>query len=264
MNCNFYMKKVVIIGSGNLAEALARAVAGSDLELVQVFARNAGRARIVAEQASTAWSTQPERLARADIYLISVSDRAVAEVAETLPIPPTAVVAHTAGSVPIDALPAKFAGRAVFYPLQTFTRGREVDFREIPLFLETATEELRPRMEAFARKLSDTVLWADSERRAKIHLAGVFACNFANHMYAAGEGIVRDAGLDFEVLKPLIRETAAKALDASSPARVQTGPAVRNDLETRARHEGMLAGNALLKSIYSTISQSIWEISKKI
>lgn len=258
------MKKVVIVGSGNLAEALARAVAGSDLELVQLFARNAERGAFVARLAGTAWTDRPEQLARADIYLLAVSDRAVAEVAAALPIPPTAVVAHTAGSVPLDALPAKFAGRAVFYPLQTFTRGREVDFRQIPIFLETATEELRPRMEAFAHKLSDTVLYADSERRAKVHLAGVFACNFVNHMYAAGEGIVRSAGLDFEVLKPLIRETAAKALDADSPARVQTGPAVRNDLATQARHEEMLREDALLKSIYSSISQSIWEISKKI
>lgn len=258
------MKRVVIIGSGNLAEALARAVAQSDLELVQIFARNAERARIISEIASTDWATHPKMLAEADVYLIAVSDKAVEHVAATLPIPAKAVVAHTAGSVPLDALPAKFAERAVFYPLQTFTKGRAVDFGEIPVFLETSTEELRARMEEFAGHLTRKVIYADSARRAQVHMAGVFACNFANHMYAVGERIVRNAGLDFEVLKPLIAETAAKALAAASPVDVQTGPAVRNDFATKARHGDLLAFDLRLKNIYSAISQSIWETSKKI
>ena len=262
---NSELKKTVIIGSGNLAEALARAVAKSELELVQIFARNAERARIVAELAATGWETRPEMLRKdADIYLIAVSDRAVAEVAATLPIPEEAAVAHTAGSVPVTAIPERFARRAVFYPMQTFTRGREADFSVIPVFLEAPSPELRPELEAFARKLSGTVIWADSAQRCKVHLAAVFACNFANHMYAVGERIVRGAGLDFDVLKPLIAETAAKACDARSPLDVQTGPAVRNDFATKARHGDLLAFDLRLKNIYSTISQSIWETSKKI
>lgn len=259
------MKRVVIIGSGNLAEALARAVAGSELELVQIYGRNPERARIVAELAATDWATQPERLYReADIYLIAVSDKAVEQVATSLPIPVGAAVAHTAGSVPLEAIPARFAHRAVFYPMQTFTRGREVDFSTIPIFLETPATAFRGELEAFARQLSRTVIWADSAQRAKVHLAAVFACNFANHMYAVGERIVRSAGLDFEVLKPLVAETAAKACDARSPLDVQTGPAVRNDTATEARHTELLADELQLKNIYSTISQSIWETSKKI
>ena len=95
-------------------------------------------------------------------------------------------------------------------------------------------------------------------------LAAVFACNFVNHMYAVGEGIVRSAGLPFDVLKPLLAETAAKALDAASPADVQTGPAVRNDLHTMARHRALLAADPRLENIYSIISNNIWETSKKI
>ena len=262
---NYELNKVVIIGSGNLAEALARAVAKSGLELVQIFARNAERARIIAELTATDWATHPGMLAQdADIYLIAVSDKAVEHVAATLPIPEGAAVAHTAGSVPLAAIPEKFAHRAVFYPMQTFTKGREVDFSVIPVFLETPSAELRPELEAFARQLSGTVIWATSEQRAKVHLAAVFACNFANHMYAVGERIVRDAGIDFDVLKPLIAETAAKACDARSPLDVQTGPAVRNDFATKARHGDLLSFDLRLKNIYSTISQSIWETSKKI
>ena len=108
------------------------------------------------------------------------------------------------------------------------------------------------------------MVWADSACRAKVHLAAVFACNFVNHMYAVGEGIVRSAGLPFDVLKPLLAETAAKALDAASPADVQTGPAVRNDTGTRARHCALLDDDLQLKNIYSIISNSIWETSKKI
>ena len=259
------MKRVVLIGSGNLAEALARAVAKSDLELVQIFARNPERARVVAELAATDWATHSEMLCQdADIYLIAVSDKAVEQVAATLPIPESAAVAHTAGSVPVTAIPARFARRAVFYPMQTFTKGREADFSVIPVFLEAPLPELRPELEAFARKLSGTVIWASSAQRCKVHLAAVFACNFANHMYAVGERIVRGAGLDFDVLKPLIAETAAKACDARSPLDVQTGPAVRNDFATKARHGDLLAFDLRLKNIYSTISQSIWETSKKI
>ena len=257
------IKRTVIIGSGNLAEALARAVTGSGAELVQVFARNAARGKTVAALAGTQWTADPAQLAGADIYLISVSDKAVAELAASLPLPAGAVVAHTAGSVPLEALPAKFR-RAVFYPLQTFTKGREADFSQIPVFLETDDPALRPALEAFARGLSQRVVWADSACRAKVHLAAVFACNFANHMYAVGERIVRSAGLPFEVLKPLIAETAAKVLDAASPADVQTGPAVRNDIPTKTRHCALLDDDLQLKNIYSIISNSIWETSKKI
>lgn len=136
------MDSIVIIGSGNVAESLARAIAGSGLRLVQVFARNAARAQEVAGLAGCGWATRPEELAEADLYLLAVSDRAVAEVAAALPIPERAVVAHTAGCVPLEALPAKFARRAVFYPLQTFTRGRRVGFADLPVFIEASTPAL--------------------------------------------------------------------------------------------------------------------------
>ena len=153
------MKQIAIIGSGNLAEALARAVAAADgLHLVQLFARNAARGGEVAALARTEWTDDPRRLARADLYLIAVSDRAVGEVAARLPIPDGAAVAHTAGSVPLAALPERFARRGVFYPMQTFTRGREVDFGEIPVFIEASSPALCDELEAFARRLSRTVI----------------------------------------------------------------------------------------------------------
>ena len=240
------IRSVVIIGSGNLAEALARAVAASPLGLRQVFGRNRDRVAAVAALSGTVGESDPSRLARADIYLIAVSDAAVAEVASSLPIDAAAVVAHTAGSVPVDALAR--------YPFQTFTKGREVDFSEIPILVETASPDLRGEVETFARCLSRTVLYADSALRGQVHLAGVFACNFANHLFELGADLRR----------PLIAETTAKALAAARPAAVQTGPAVRGDLPTQERHLRLLADDALLSDIYRLITQSIWETSRKI
>lgn len=257
------IRSAVVVGSGNLAEALAAAIARSDAELVQLFARNPRRGPEVARRAGTEWTADPAALARADIYLLAVSDRAVAELAAELPIPAGAAVAHTAGSVPLEALPAKFARRAVFYPLQTFTAGREVDFSRIPVFLEASAPELLAELEEFARLLTRTVLRAGSAERARIHLAGVFACNFANAMYAAGERMLREAGLGFEVLKPLVAETAAKACGAAHPSDVQTGPAVRGDRATQERHEELLRDDPLLRQTYEHISRYIWEISRK-
>ena len=259
------LKSAVIIGSGNLAEALARAIAASDLELRQLYARNEARGRAIAALTGTETASRPEELCTtADLYLIAVSDSAVGEVARTLPIPSGAVVAHTAGSVSLEALPEQYSRRAVFYPMQTFTKGRAVDFRAIPIFVEAADAALQADVEAFARHLSQTVLQADSARRAKVHLAAVFACNFANHMYALGERIVRSAGLDFDILKPLVAETAAKACDATSPADVQTGPAARHDATTIERHAALLADDPELLELYQQISKNIWETSRKI
>lgn len=257
------LKRVVIVGSGNVAEALARALPASGAELCQVFARNRERGPHVAALGGTTWTADPDRLAEADLYLIAVSDRAVGEVAASLRLPDGAVAAHTAGSVPLDALEA-FPRRAVIYPLQTFTAGRAVDFARVPLFLEASDKGTYQAVERFARRLSSQLYPADSKRRGILHLAGVLACNFVNALYAAGERTLAREGLPFEALRPLIAETAAKALAAPSPAAVQTGPAVRGDLPTLERHRALLAEEPLLLEIYNLMSRYIWETSRKI
>lgn len=257
------LKRVVIVGSGNVAEALARALPASGAELCQVFARNRERGPRVAALGGTTWTADPDRLAEADLYLIAVSDRAVGEVAASLRLPDGAVAAHTAGSVPLDTLEA-FPRRAVIYPLQTFTAGRAVDFARVPLFLEASDKGTYQAVERFARRLSSQLYPADSKRRGILHLAGVLACNFVNALYAAGERTLAREGLPFEALRPLIAETAAKALAAPSPAAVQTGPAVRGDLPTLERHRALLAEEPLLLEIYNLMSRYIWETSRKI
>jgi len=255
------MKKIVLIGSGNLAEAIAPALKRAGL--VQIFARNAARAAEIAARNGVEWSCRPEELARADIYLVAVVDRAVGEAVEALPIPREAIVAHTAGSVGIDALPAKFARRASFYPFQSFSKGREVDFERIPIFLEATDPETLETLREVASQLSRRVYEADSERRRMIHLAGVFANNFSNAMYALGERIALRAGLDFDVLRALITETALKAAAAEHPRDVQTGPAVRGDRNVQEAHLRLLEGDEEMQRIYQLISKTIWETSRK-
>ena len=257
------LKRVVIIGSGNLAEQLALAVSEAEgVELVQLYARNPERGKAVAALAHTRWTNNPQELAEADLYLISVSDRAVREVAESLPIPQEAVVAHTAGSVPLDALD-RYPRRAIFYPFQGFSVGRRVSFRELYLFLEVADEQVMTPLAEFAHRLSEHVLEADSERRARIHLAGVLCNNFTNCMYTLASEVLQSADLPFDVLKPLIAETAAKAIATDDPRTVQTGPAKRGDRSSQERHLALI-DDERLKTIYELISQTIWETSKKI
>ena len=179
------MKNIVLIGSGNLAEALARAISRTEgATLLQIFARNAKRGTALALENGTAWSSDPRELAAADLYILAVSDAAITTLAESLPIPAEAAVVHTAGGIGIEALPARFDRRGVLYPLQTFTQGRSVDFAKIPLFVEGNDDSFTSELEAFARNLSRTVYRADSDRRVRLHLAAVFACNFVNHLYA--------------------------------------------------------------------------------
>ena len=255
----------MVVGSGNVAEHVALAVAECpSLELRQVVARNAARAEQVAALASCSYAIDMGEVAQADIYIISVSDRAVGEVAAQLrkAVGDEALMVHTAGSVEMDALGE--GPRGVFYPFQTFTQGRRVDFSRVPLFVEGYDEPTTCAIEDFARVLSQKVYRAGSQRRREIHLTGVLACNFVNGLYAmAADRLQQREGLSFEVLHELVLETARKAAEATHPRMVQTGPAVRGDKEVAERHMSMLEDETQ-KEIYKLLNDYIWQTSKKI
>ena len=256
--------RVVIVGSGNVAEAFASAMGKADgVELVQVLARNSERGMAVAKVGGCSWVADPEELAEADIYIISVSDRSVRTVAESLQVPKGALLVHTAGSVPIDALPTS-SGRGIFYPLQSFTKGRTISLSDVPIFVEADNEATRERLMNLAATITSRVEYADSRRRREIHLAGVFVNNFVNHLYAIGADIVEREGLAFDILKPLIMETAKKAVSVNDPLAVQTGPASRDDVEVIRKHIEMIKDDELKSKIYNYITKSIWETSKRI
>lgn len=255
--------RVVVVGSGNVAESLVVSLHEGGFEVAQVYARNEARGRALAAMVDTQWSYT--ELAEADLYIISVSDSAVAEVAASLPIPEGAVVAHTTGCCPMEAL-APHTHRAVLYPFQTFSSGRKVDFTKGYIFLEGATDHALKVVEEVAHCLTERVEFADGERRAVIHLSGVFSSNFVNAMYENAAEILAAEGLPFDVIAPVIAETAAKALASRNPRAVQTGPARRGDKPTLERHRRMLEGDERKREIYDKISEDIWrkaEISKR-
>ncbi|MFI3316927.1 MAG: DUF2520 domain-containing protein [Rikenellaceae bacterium] len=258
------MKRVVVVGGGNLAESLALALTGSaEVELVQIYLRRKERGEALSALSGAPCASFEEPLAAADIYILAVSDPAIGHLSRTLPFAKGAVVAHTAGSTPIEAIDCSLR-RAVFYPMQTFSSGRRVDFAQIPIFIEADDADTLEQVRKLANAVSGSVIELSSEERKRLHLSAVFVCNFVNAMFSAGESLVAASGLPFEILKPLIEESCSKALATPSPRDVQTGPAVRGDRATMDRHQAMLNENENLKEIYKNISKYIWETSKRI
>lgn len=261
---NNIIKDIVVVGSGNVAEAIALACADCpSLNLRQVAARNTERAKEIASLAKCDWCDSLSQAADADLYIISVSDRAVGEVASQLRRSSYSVVVHTAGSVELNVLGTERCG--VLYPFQTFTKGRRVDFSQIPLFIEGCDELTTLQIEQVARTLSKSVWRATSACRRDVHLTGVLACNFVNALYAmAADYLTERQQLPFDVLRPLIEQTAQKAIESTHPSTVQTGPAVRGDMAVSERHEQMLSDDKRKQMIYKLLTEQIWETSKKI
>lgn len=246
------MLKVVIIGSGNVAQHLIKAFLNSEkIELVQAYARShqALTHILSPDKITNALNTITE----ADIYIIAVSDDAIAEISSQLPFTDRFVV-HTSGSVSLQQLDIKNR-RGVFYPLQTFSKNKEVDFHKIPLCLESEQDNDYKILEETAKAISLLLYTIDSKQRQALHVAAVFVNNFTNHMYTIGDQICNKNGIPFDILKPLIQETADK-IELLPPIEAQTGPAKRKDQQTIERHLNFLT-NDTQKAIYTLLTQSI-------
>ena len=246
------MLKVTVIGSGNVAQHLIRAFeSAQDTELLQVYARHPEKLQgIVNESKATA---DFNRLVDADVYVISVSDDAIESVASQLPFSGRLVV-HTSGSTGMDKLDAKNR-KGVFYPLQTFSKNKAVDFKQIPLCLESQHENDYAILEELAKSISPLAYSIDTKQRQALHVAAVFVNNFTNHLYAIGSDICVDNNIPFDILKPLIAETADK-IKTLSPIEAQTGPARRKDTTTLQRHLDFIKDDTQ-KAIYTLLTQSI-------
>jgi len=144
----------------------------------------------------------------------------------------------------------------VLYPLQTFSKNKAVDFSQIPICVEAINAEVEKELLKIAHLLTEKTYILNSEKRKKLHLAAVFACNFSNYMYDIAYDIVMSAGIDFEILKPLIAETADK-IKTMTPKEAQTGPAVRYDENTINKHLTLLNRKKYLKEIYKVLSKGI-------
>ncbi|MBA4318352.1 MAG: DUF2520 domain-containing protein [Flavobacterium sp.] len=253
------MIKVVLIGSGNVAQHLIKAFAKSaTIDVVQVFSRQ--KEALIPLLDSNKITDNFNDLAQADLYLIAVSDDAIAKVSSQLPFENRLVV-HTSGSVSLDALDKKNR-KGSFYPLQTFSKKAEVDFSQIPIFLESENDSDFELLEKVAQSISNKIYKINSEQRKALHVSAVFVNNFVNHLYQIGNEICIENKVPFEVLKPLILETANKVMTLS-PKEAQTGPAIRNDMQTIASHLDFLLDENQ-KNIYKTLTQSIQNNGKKL
>lgn len=246
------MKNVVIIGSGNVASHLIQFIlANEQLNLVQIYARNSKDLNLIVKDSLI--TNDYSCIKEADLYIIAVSDNSIAEVSKNLPFENKLVV-HTSGSASLTAINEKNR-RGVFYPLQTFTKNKLVNFSEVPFCLETEFEKDYENLEYFSKNFSKLVYKISSEQRKYIHLSAVFVSNFTNHMFTIGNEICKENDIPFEIFKPLIQETVNK-IDHLSPIEAQTGPAVRNDSETIKKHLDLI-NNEKIKLLYLNITESI-------
>ncbi len=253
------MITVSIIGFGNVAQHLALAFHESpDISLLQLFSRNRNCHSKLPFQADIIHDLS--QLKAADLYVIAVSDDAIAAISEQLPFDDR-LVAHTSGSVSVNQISSKNRS-AVFYPLQTFSKHKKVDFDTIPICLESTLAEDYAILEKVAKSISTKVFSISSDQRKSLHVAAVFVNNFTNHLYHIAEEICAEQDVPFEILKPLIMETADKILTLS-PKNAQTGPAKRKDLKTINSHLEFLESENR-KNIYKLLTHSIIEDGKKL
>ena len=257
------IEKVVFIGAGNLATQLALALKAKDVTIQQIYSHTHDNARKLGQQVNAPYTSELSQLVKdADIYILAVKDSAIKEVLENLSLNTSSLIVHTAGSVPMEILKESTHHYGVFYPLQTFSRERNIDFSNIPICIEAGDCFQLMELEKLAKRISSSVHMISSEERKTLHLAAVFANNFVNHIYGIGYDILHQKGLDFDLLKPLIRETAEK-IQVMDPLEAQTGPAKRNDRQVIDNHLIMLKDQPELQKIYSFVSESIYHLQQK-
>lgn len=253
--------RITLVGSGNVATHLGAAFKNAGHQMVQVWSRNLQNAALLAYHIKAEPIVDLSEIsAETDLLVIAVKDDAVEEVASFITIKNVLVV-HTCGSVDMQVLKKYFNNCGVFYPLQTFSKNRELDFRSVPLCLESIDKNSMDLLLDLARSVSNNVSIVDFNQRKILHLAAAFACNFSNYLYNISADLLQENQLDFELLRPLILETALK-IQSFLPQEVQTGPAVRGDEQTMQAHINLLQQHPDLQQIYRLLSQGIIKMDK--
>ena len=252
---------IVIIGSGNLATHLSLALKTAGETLTQVYSPTRQHAQELAAKLSCSSCDHIDEIDKnADLYILSIKDDALSNLAATICHDrPEAVFIHTAGSVPMDIFKPYARRYGVLYPMQTFSKHRQVDFRPIPCFIEGSDEQTLLQIRALAERISDKVVEADSTKRRQLHLAAVLACNLTNHCYRLAERVLQEAQIDWQLFLPLIDETAKKVSEMS-PKEAQTGPMVRYDVNVMNRQIELLPDERT-RQIYRLMAESIHEDS---
>ena len=244
------MARICMIGAGNVATHLSLALQRSGHEIIQVFSRTEETAKILAEKLNCPYTNNIQEILQAQLSIIAINDDAINAISSKLRGP----VVHTSGTKSLEVLQNKASG--VFYPLQTFSKNKNIDFRTIPICIEANNKKIMSLLQSLANSISDHVYPISSEQRKYLHLSAVIACNFSNLMYQFASEICGTHNISFEMLKPLINETSDK-INHVSAAKAQTGPAHRKDLETIKEQLLLLEIDKEKKEIYKLLTQSI-------
>ena len=253
---------VVFIGSGNLATQLALAFQAKGINICQIYNRTLSNAKELGEKLNVPYTSDLDKLEKdADFYFYAVKDSALKGVLKKVQ-KPDAIHVHTSGTTPISVFDGLATRYAVFYPLQTFSKDKAVDFSIIPVFIEASHIEIQRELTELAKMVTTKIYNVNSEQRKKLHLAAVFACNFTNYMYDMAFETLRNSGIGFELLHPLIAETADK-VKYMTPKDAQTGPAVRYDVNIINKHLDSLKRKPHMRYIYKDLSKAIYERHKK-
>jgi len=248
--------RITLIGSGNVATHLGAAFKNAGHRIVQVYSRNAQNAALLAYHIGAEAIDSLENInSETDVFIIAVSDDVIASIAEQL-AQYNKLIVHTSGATDLFNLLAFTDNAGVFYPVQTFSKTKEVDFWSVPLCIEGANKTITQTLTELAQTISNNVYVIDSLQRKTLHLAAVFACNFPNYLYGVAQDLLAGQNIDFALLRPLILETAQKVQN-NLPPDVQTGPAVRRDQKTMLSHLQMLKDEPELEQLYRLLSQGI-------
>lgn len=253
---------VVMIGAGNVATHLSKRIYETGTRILQVFSRTEDSASALAKQVSANWTTNSAEIySSADLYILALNDSSIGSFLESSQLKGKMLV-HCSGSLSIDVLKGYSDNVGVIYPLQTFSKARDIDFSEVPLFLEFSTSEAEKVLDKMARMLTRRIYYVNSLQRMILHIAAVFSCNFVNHFYAISEQILNENNLDFEYLRPLMQETLDKT-KIMKPYDAQTGPALRNDLNVIDKHIKELVDYPDIQMMYNLISEHIYKLHQK-
>ena len=245
------MITVVLFGFGNVGQQLYKAFKKKKVNVIQVYSPSINPT----EKKGTKFINDLAQVEAADLYIVAINDDAINNFTSSLPFENRLVV-HTSGSASIESITSKNR-RGVFYPLQTFSKDQKVKWKDIPICIEAENESDFSILKNLGNLLSSKVVVINSEQRKRLHLGAVWANNFSNHLFHLADDFLGDANLDFNLLKPLILETAKK-IKKTSPAEAQTGPARRNDQETITNHLALLK-NPNHKELYELLTKSIQE-----
>ena len=250
------IRNIIVLGAGNVATHLTEALIRKGFFITQLYSRSEKSGKDLALKVEADFIGSPDELdSSADLYILAVNDETISAIAPLLHVD-SGIVVHTSGSIGMDILRPFFPRRGVFYPLQTFRKERNISFTSIPICIEASDHADEAILLELARELSSCVHLINSYQRRMLHMTAVFAGNFTNFMYSIAEDLLRDHDIPFDLLKPLIKQTAEN-IEYSDLFSLQTGPAVREDSGIMEAHQALLQDHELYKEIYDLISKSI-------